>query len=391
MRKKLNFLCISAALLSAAMCGCGDNSSVITADVEDTPAENTYTEAEYVTQTTATETAAEKPDTVLDEQSALEKLIAETAGNQEGCTVQSPLFGDFDGDGKNELIAIYGNKEYATSEDYFFGKIWFASGNKAESIWDGDGWDWITPEIVISCGDTFVKFERLYITGLNSVYCLIKDSTAEIAAIPFYAMGFYPDGEYGDFRASYNPDEEYQRSEEIVAYERYWFYYLNGEFSEYGGRGITEKEFLEYDGAQAVLDEIAESGFDVKNILKRSNGIINVNGVAADETYCYRTLKYRNGKVFLIDWYDDGVYVDAIFHDDYEQTDFERFSEMIYDTAEGNENSAVRERFFGDFNDDGKNELYAYYGTDEKFSMWLADENGAREAAEEELAGIPQN
>lgn len=349
--------------------------------------ESTETSAETTTAVTAsekteTETSAQteisKEDEILDEQAVLEKLIADTAENTEGYTVQSPLFGDFDGDGVNELIAIYGNKDYAVSEEFFSGGIWFASNNKAKKIFDSDC-DWLAPQIVKSCGDTFIKLEKHYVTGLVSEYLLIKNSTAKIMTVPPFAMDLRPDGEYGDFSASYNADAEYTHSETEVRFEPYWFYYLNGSFGEYAGREITEKEFLEYDGAQSVIDEMSQKEFKLKNILKRSNGIINVNGVTEDNWYCYRTLKYRGGKVTCSDVYNDGFYVEAV-EDNYKQTDFERFSEMIYDTAEGDENSFIRERFYGKI--DGKNVLYACYGTEEKNSIWYADKDGAKKVTE---------
>lgn len=377
----------TATFLAAALLLCGCNGGGDTSDTS-AAAENASAETEVsaVSVTSvASETTAER-ENISDEQTALEKLIADTAGNTEGYTIQSPLFGDFDGDGVNELIAIYGNKDYAVSEEFFSGGIWFASDNKAENIFDS-GWDWLAPEIVTSRGDTFIKFDRHYVTGLASEYFLIKDSTAKIMSVPMFAMDLRPDGEYGDFTANYNADGMYSENE--VVFEPYWFYYLDGSFCEYAGREITEKEFLEYDGAQTVFDEFSESGFEVKNIFKRGNGIITVNAASEDGLYCYRALKYCGGKV-LYSHDGDGFYIGALFEDDRAQTDFERFSEMIYDTAEGDGNSAVLERYFGDFNGDGKNELYARYGTDGDFSLWLADENGARLIPSEEFEAAAQ-
>lgn len=333
--------------------------------------EKTETEAS-VSQTEVLETVSEE-----DEQAALEKLILEAAGetgNPYAASYSPSIFGDFDNDGKNEYILVvngYDDRLFPVQS------VWFASGDKTEKIVPFG--NWLTPEIVTSCGNTFIKVEY-WVTETSplSRYFLLKNSSViSYNNIIPAAGGIYPDGEYGDFRASYNPDREHERSG--IMYQTYWFYYLNDKFSEYAGKEITEKEFLEYDGAQAVLDEMSEKEFKLKNILKRSNGIITVNGVTEDDWYCYRVLKYRNGKVTCSDVYNDGFYVEAV-EDNYKQTDFERFSEMIYDTAEGDENSFIRERFYG--NIDGKNALYAYYGTDENFSLWYADKDGAKKVTE---------
>lgn len=388
--KKFGTILVLAAMLGGCreeMPSLGEASSTETTSgtVTETSAATTAVPAKEDKETSTvtsekSETTAEH-DEISDEQAALEKLILDTAENTDGYTIQSPLFGDFDGDGINELITVYGNKDYAASEELFSGDIWFASNNNAEKICDAD-WDWLAPEIVTSCGDTFIKFEKLYVTGFVSEYVLIKNSNPQKIVIPSFAMDFRPDREYGDFTANYKPGEEYAHSANTVVFNRYWFYRLNGKFGEYAGREITEKEFLEYNGAQAVIDEISEKEFKLKNIIKRSNGIINVNGVTEDGWYCYRTLRYRSGKVTYIDGYNDGFYVDIV-EDDYKPTDFERFSEMIYDTAEGDENSFIRERFYGDTDKDGKNELYAYYGTDENFSLWFADDSGAKKVTED--------
>lgn len=375
-----------AAYLAAVLLLCGCNGGGDISGISATE-ENVYAETEISAVSVTPvipETPAEQknvPENISGEQSVLERLIADTAGNIKGYAVQTPLFGDLDGDGANELIAVYGNKDYAVSEEFFSGSVWFAADGRAEKIFDSD-WDWLAPQIVTSCGDTFVKFERHYVTGLVSEYFLIKDSTAQIIAVPPFAMDLRPDSEYGDFIANYDADG--MNSETEVVFEPYWFYYLNGRFGEYAGREITEKEFFEYDGAQSVFDEVSADGFNVKNIFKRGNGIITVNCAAEDGRYCYMVLLYRNGKV-IYSHDGDGFYAGVLFEDSYRETGFERFCEMIYDTAEGDGSSAVLERYFGDFDGDGKNELYARYGTDGDNSPWLADESGARRIASEEF------
>lgn len=139
--------CLAAVLL---LCGCngGGGTSDTFANAENTSAE---TEVSAVSVTSVTTETPTERDNISDEQSALEKLIADAAGNTEGYTVQSPLFGDFDGDGMNELIAVYGNKEYAVSEEFFSGGIWFAANDRAKKIFDSD-WDWLAPQIVTSRG-----------------------------------------------------------------------------------------------------------------------------------------------------------------------------------------------------------------------------------------------
>lgn len=322
-----------------------------------------------------------------EEQLALHKLIIE-ASETDG-EIVNPLFGDFDGDGINEVFAVFG--KYDDDETYQIdgtrGEVWFASGDKAQKLSDHMGMGpWGRPYILKSSGRTFLN-----IWGTNpgpmggtshfAHNYLIKNS--EISEIESYGGVTHCCGNFGDFG-------------DYASYNEYWYYYLGDNFSEYYGKEITKEEFLKYDGAKALLDKITADGYEVHNILKRGNGLINVNyspksdkaqidegdyyyyyNIASDNT----TLFYRNGRVIEKET-NGGIYFSYLQYDEItDQTDFERFSEMIYDTAEGDENSFIRERFYG--NIDGKNALYAYYGTDENFSLWYADKDGAKKVTED--------
>ncbi len=320
-----------------------------------------------------------------EEQLALHRLIIE-ASEKENAEIVSPVFGDFDGDGINEVIAALG-----VTDDFFGdiadGEIWFASGDKAECI--ARGGNWLTPKIVTSCGKTFIKMEDCAFAASSiSHYFLLKDSSAsEYYGVPG-GQGVYPYGEFGDFTAVH---DAYDMNSDGTGHtwKTYWYYVLDDEPYSYSGRKITEEDFLEYNGAKAVIDEAAGDGRTVTEIIKRGNGIMTVNlkktyGTEdySAEGYSNKILKYRSGKLFdITENYDGGG--NYRYKEDTVQTDFERFGEMIYDAAEGDESSFIRERFYGDVDNDGKNELYAYYGTDGNFSLWFADGSGAKKVTED--------
>lgn len=343
---------------------------------------------------TSAKTETSKSDEILDEQAVLEKLIIEASEN--GGDIAYSLFGDFDEDGVSELVAVLGKI------DNFFGnqatgEVWFASRDKAELI-AGDG-NWLEPQIVTSCGNCFIKMENCaYATSSISYYFMLRDSSvSEYCGVP-KGEGVYPYGEFGDFTAvhdAYDINIEWDKSDKDSkphglghTWKTYWYYIADDVSYSYSGRLITEVDFLKYDGAKAVLDEIAKDGETVTEIIKRGCGIININLKQTyedsedyfSEYYSNKTLKYRGGRLYdITDNHDDGGSYG--FDEKEKQTDFERFSEMIYDTAEGDENSFIRERFYG--NIDGKNALYAYYGTDENFSLWYADKDGAKKVTED--------
>lgn len=401
--KKLKY--IFGVLLSLAVLGgCREEMpSLGTASsnetTESTDASADVTTAVPATEKTETEASVSQTEVselngVSDEQSALEKLIIEASGNS-GDIVYS-LFGDFDGDGVNELIAVLGK-----IDDFFgnqaTGEVWFASRDKAELI--GEKENWLEPQIVTSCGNCFIKMENCaYTTSSISYYFLLRDSSvSEYRGVP-EGEGVYPYGEFGDFTAvhdAYDRSVEWDKSDKDSkpyglghTWKTYWYYVMDDKPHSYSGRKITKEDFLKYDGAKAVLDEFIKERKTVTEIIKRGNGIITINLKYATmdtddyfgESYCNKIFMYRGDRLYdITDNHDDGG--NYGFNENVKQTDFERFSEMIYDTAEGDENSFIRERFYG--NIDGKNALYAYYGTDENFSLWYADKDGAKKVTED--------
>lgn len=316
-----------------------------------------------------------------EEQLSLHRLIEMTSGGNPWDEVLDPLFGDFDGDGKNELIAEYGG--HSKSE------LWFASGGRAYKLEERANQRSI-PCIIKFAGNTYFMVQHYRAGTLGGVtgdcyYYRIKNSIAsEVGGTQ--DQNLLPDGDYGDLiseKMMYDNSFSNEMSMTTGAtYKKFWYYLLNGEIHEYYGKEITREEFLKYDGAAGILEEIAADGNEVSNILKRGNGLININYLQEDEygiDFNHITVKYRNGKVFKSEEYSkQGGNYENREYPRTEQTDFERLCEMIYDNSEGSENSRIRERFYGDVDGDGKNELYAYYGSDDGYSFRFADDSGVK-------------
>lgn len=324
-----------------------------------------------------------------DEQLALHRLIEMTSGGNPWDDVVNPLFGDFDGDGKNELIAEYGSHNS--------NEFWFASGGRAYKLEERALRDYTmsgrsVPCILKSAGNVYFMVQHYYAGTMGGTrgfcdYYLIKNSSVfKIGGET--EQNLFPDSDFGDLISnSMAYDLFFDKLVDSImgqSWKNYWFYFLDGDIRQYYGREITREEFLKYDGAAAVLDKIAADGKEVTEILKRGNGTVTVNIKDDDDFaigFSYVTAKYRQGKLFVVEDDGDGTYWDKWEESpymSYEPTDFEHFCEMIFDAAEGDENSRIRERFYGDVDSDGKNELYAYYGTEESSSLWFADENGAK-------------
>ncbi|MCH5193632.1 MAG: hypothetical protein J1F11_06700 [Oscillospiraceae bacterium] len=334
-----------------------------------------------------------------EEQLALHELIENSAEGEDGYEILNPIFGDLDGDGKNEVIAVYGERiENSLVSGGAGGELWFASGNIAYRL--EPSFSWLSPRKIVSAGQTLVSIDYVYNGGTGGVGSagvsfLIKSSTADAIEGP-HPSGLAPDGRYGDLTGyviskDYGYEEAFDGQQNWFGrtWKPYWFYFLDDKISGYYGKEITTEDFLKYDGAENILKSITDKDMEVRSILKRGNGIININYSAKKEligeegygeSFDNITVRYRNGRVYtmILGGGQGGIYTPAYDENDKTgQSEFEKFSEMIYDTAEGKSISVILERFFGDTNEDGKSELYAYYGTPDDYSLWYADENGA--------------
>lgn len=333
---KLVMLTLSLMLLS----GCSDENGASgnISETEYQTALATTSDKSVVPKSALSETtAAETEETVTslyaekksEEQQRLEQLITEAAKNENPAlkgneTIQSPIFGDFDGDGIKELAAVYGNQSDAFYEDSCGGDVWFASGEKAEVLRHGlyNMPTWSAPEIITSDGHVFLKNEMVFMSESYSMYHEIINSRPVRCEIDGYAtQGLRPDGESGDFTAVHST---YDITSDGTGHtwKPYWYYYSPEDktFYPYTGTQISEDELLKYDGAAEILEKAHSEGNTVSHIYRRDNGIININltyplnenDMNGDPAYSnsFYTLKAEGGAVSdITPEYNDGYYL----------------------------------------------------------------------------------
>lgn len=381
---------VTLAVISALLCGCGETEPAGTSNNAETSAELTVTTTEIAvteeitatTEVTTTHETTAAGEEKTDEQRRLEQLIIKTAKEQgeyqDSYVLQNQIFGDFDGDGTEELAAVYGNRSEALFEDLCHGTVWYASGDKAESFFYE--WDWLAPTLVTSQGKTFIKMEQCAVSDSLSHYLIINNSTAGVFPTPI-VQGLYPDGEYGDFtglHSTYDASIDIFPDEKPLGtghtYKPYWFYLENGQLEEYFGEKITSEEFLKYNGAENVLRKAEENGGTDITILKRGNGIITVSYRIYGEsgTSCRNrniVLKYRGAEVFE-ETEDEGAYLSNAFSDKTEMTAYERLMMTLCDSADAEPEDKIEQRWY----DSENNQLYAVYNG----SLWLVDDSGIK-------------
>ncbi len=291
----------------------------------ETPASSEMSETtSQTTEETSAETTSEtvpETDSGFDTENALKMFLEEMTGGYEFHEAQTKLFGDFDKDGKNELIA------YIEAPDTMTGyNLWFASEGYIEQITPNAEnpvpMEEIEPEIVYSGDNAFIKLEYCFITNSFSDYFRIVNSQVTPCTIEGYArQGLRPDGDSGDFTAAHST---YDLCSDGTGHtwKTYWLYFSpeDNTFYPYVGHLMTEEELLKYEGASEVLEKARSEGNEIADIYIRENGIININlreywenAFNPDDTHMYGnkfiTLKINGNSVENITpEYNDGFY-----------------------------------------------------------------------------------
>ena len=246
-------------LLSALMCGCSaensgqnvsetspltENTSLQAVTSDEAPAETTVQTVisdETTDETTAETTPETEPKST--EQLSLEALIDERAGGKEAAEICFSIFDDFDGDGTDELFAVYGKDR--------FGTLWYANANEAWNIYPANE-EWGEFRTAEVGGDTLILTERLYATG-NVTYCFRVENGSPIGIDTFNAGSLTQTNgaEFTGIKSTY----DFCTDGTGHTWKPYWFYYENGEFREHLGHSILYENFKDNFGG--VSEEFA--------------------------------------------------------------------------------------------------------------------------------------
>ncbi|MBP0964137.1 MAG: hypothetical protein J5999_02475 [Oscillospiraceae bacterium] len=256
-----------------------------TAEISETTSETTSEAAANTINETTAETSAESTSESVSEigsgfdtENALIMFLEEHTGGYEFHEAEPRLFGDFDKDGKNELIAYIEAPDTATGYN-----LWFASGGYIELIAPNSENPVpnieIEPEIVYSGDNTFIKLEYCYESNSVSDYFRIVNSQVVPCTIEGYArQELRPDGDTGDFTAAHST---YDLCSDGTGHtwKSYWLYFSHEDntFYPYVGHLMTEEELLKYEGASEVLENARSEGYKIADIYIRENNIININ------------------------------------------------------------------------------------------------------------------
>ncbi len=287
------------------------NTDSIDADKVDTDETNTEeaSTAENTDQTATTEdysdleNSNETSRSVTTEQGDVEPLIAKVLEGTgvDVLDIKDSVIADFDGDGSKEGFVFIGgdiDEEWSTC----LGQLYFVSDNGKEMLKDtnfvvNDGK--IIQEFPVS-DKTFIAVEEAYTTSSVSFLYYVENGECKDSYLSgiggFYKPDFVDD--YAISLSCYDMSFDYEEGKEDEGmymghtWKPYYFYYdeATGRFEEYVGKEISEEELNAACGFD-LAGEIKAAGNQIDGILRRDNGIINVN-------YSYKT-EYEGGSVSI--------------------------------------------------------------------------------------------
>ena len=230
---------------------------------------------------------SEQPAADVSLQQTLSLKAKEAAGEDAGEEIDS-VFDDFDGDGVYEEFIFLGSEidpEFETS----IGSLWYVSEDKCEQLVESTEAKSFDDHVISQFdvdGVKFIGVNEAYTTALVTYLYTVKDGEVKEPFISHMGYFFKPDyvEDYCVSISAYDGTFEYEKGKEEEGmytghtWKNYYYYLDKGEaeFKAYVGTPITEEELIEALGFD-LASEIRDAGFELGAMLKRDNGIINVD------------------------------------------------------------------------------------------------------------------
>ncbi|MDD4049103.1 MAG: stalk domain-containing protein, partial [Clostridia bacterium] len=255
-----------------------------------------------------------------------ETALIESFKKQKDENVLKVFYDDFDANGDYEAFILTGNLTHdGESEGWSNGKVWFVNDKDIKMI-QGELFAQFSfnPEIMIIDDVKLLHVRKEYATGSTSfLFGIAGDSTYNCLGDQRGAI-IEKDGEILLSHDTY--DAAYDNKMGSFSGHTWKNYYLYPEkiedsntikFHEYGAIEISLDQFLEFQGAQDVINQIKakDDSVEIKNILYRENKIININYVVKNNlgySQNYVTVNYNDTEVYNFIRGEGGKYETAI-------------------------------------------------------------------------------
>ncbi len=212
--------------------------------------------------------------------------VASTTGAASG-DIRYNCIDDFDGDGTFEGFVFAGSEP--DDMNWCEGTVYFASSDKCDEVFKGTLYYNDNESVFryMDCGSRrFALFNEAYVTALVShIYYVDGNKPVEsaISGIGDFYVGGDPT-EINMTLSAYDNFCDFTEGDESSymwtghTWKPYYFHYdeSSKDYKEYGAVSISEDELAEIVGTD-LASEIKAEGYQVDNIYKRENGLVNVN------------------------------------------------------------------------------------------------------------------
>ena len=209
-----------------------------------------------------------------------------TAGQQ----METHIYLDMDSDGANEMLGVYAD---------YMGKyqIWYCSsdGTICQNVHQiNEGMDGCTLEALEMEGGVHVAVNTYRMLGTVRYYSILALENKSIACIVSNEYGFVCMRENGDicfsveaYDGMYDPSID---STIVRTWKDTYLYYDGAEYKEYGATVISESEFLSYENAEKIKQEIERTLTEINMIKIEYTYFVRQNGIMHIQCDIYRDL-----------------------------------------------------------------------------------------------------
>ena len=177
---------------------------------------------------------------------------------------------DFDGDGTEEQFVIDGEQKTL----YAAGDLLYVDDGKTETVMKNAGFSledcsvWQLEDAVL------FKIEVSYGIGgsTSAVFAVVEGKVEELPGM-FSKLTQIDGNEF--YYMQMDTDRNTDRSGQTE--KPYYVHWQDGYFMEHGGIYVTEDDLAQWETGSDALEWIYRSGYNVKTILYRENGVVNIS------------------------------------------------------------------------------------------------------------------
>lgn len=322
------------------------------------------------------------------EQARLAELIwniipAEDRGGE--FNIRPIFFGDYDGDGTEELLAAHGiHSETGDSGTWYVSGLYFASGDTALMLRGGVERLMSEPRVIRAGGDTLFTMEFMYPTGSRTEAWVLENGGLFPVTIDSAVQMELTQTDGCEFTALHSTYDWYTFGAGHT-WKPYFLYYSpeRNRFEQHKLREIASEEFAQaYDGTEEILKRVSDEGGEVCNILRGDNGVIYVNYLA-EKKFAFFTFSVNGRQLADITHEDNrGYYIADVT---LRQRELEQLILDSIPDEDKREGYELINPIADDFDGDGHGELLAIYGDPSQEDktlgwgdVWFAGIHGAQ-------------